>query len=88
MIYEVGKQFPGINKAPCFETCRAQVNTAFFDIIYYIECPEAKVVGVWKDGKLRYGVYTREAIPYFIIDFPDADWNFDVNVNTFRIVDD
>jgi hypothetical protein len=84
MIHETGKQFP-ISNAKGIEECRASVNEAFFDVLYYIKDPDPETVIVWRKEPLRYGVYVKSDIPFFIIDFPYKNWNFDLSVSIFKV---
>lgn len=86
--YEVGKQFPTSNQAKGMEVCRSETNSNFFDILYYIKEPTGSDIQIWKKGKLRYGVYVTADIPFFIVDFPASNWNFDVNTNIFKVKED
>ncbi|WP_270087232.1 hypothetical protein [Sphingobacterium sp. SYP-B4668] len=36
-------------------------------------------------GALRYGLFEKHAVPFFIIDLPT--WNFDVHINIFKVSD-
>lgn len=82
--YEVGKPFP-FNFARGIEECRASVNGAFFDVLYYIKDPKPTDIETWRKDKIVYGVYVEAGIPFFLIDFTPANWNFDLTLNIFKV---
>lgn len=84
-MYKVGESFPQPNILPGAERCIASLNTAFFDVLYYIQKPSSEDIRTWRKGKLKYGLYAEKSVPFVIIDFPDARWNFDVSIDILKV---
>lgn len=83
-VLEVGKPYPFHNNANGFENVVSELNTSFFDVLYYAPKPPAKDLSIWKTSKIRYGVFVCENIPFFLVSFPGHDWTFDVSINFLK----
>ena len=44
------------------------------------------MVPVWNKSKLEYGVFVANGVPFFIINFKEVQWNFDVSLNIKKII--
>jgi hypothetical protein len=85
--YKVGKPFPHPEQqAPGYDMPRAMVNSSFFDVLFYAADPVADAP-VFTKKSLRYGVFQRDDIPFFIIDFP-GEFNFEVSININHVDND
>lgn len=83
--FEVGKPFPLHNRARGIEQPIADMNEKFFDICYYTSFPKEDEP-VFRKGKLKYGTFIAQDIPFFIVELPDL--NFDVSINIHKIKDE
>lgn len=86
-VYEVGKPYPHHNRANGTERPVSELNSAFFDVLLYSLDPEADKE-FWKKGQLKYAVFIAHTIPFFIIDFPKDEFNFDVSINFLKVQED
>lgn len=84
--YEVGKPFPHPQYLPPGqELARPMITSSFFDVIFYSLNP-ASDHRLFTRGKIRYGLYHRNNVPFFIVDFEDFD--FDVSLNIHKVADE
>lgn len=82
--YEVGKPFPHPDqKAPGQDAARVMFIGEFFDVLIYSTMPEADKKAVTQ-GPLRYGVYQKDDIPFFLVDFNGAI-SFDMPMNINKV---
>lgn len=85
--FEIGQPLPlPLLSAPGTEKCLTTFNEAFFDIVYWIPDNDSSIV--FARSKLQYGLFVANEVPFFIVDFPGKNWNFDVNMNIKKVVDD
>jgi len=78
---EVGKSFPVKNPHGKADHVTAAIVGQSFDVICWAADISSKEVQAWKRGWLRYGAFTREDIPFFLIYFPEIKWPLDVSIN-------
>lgn len=78
--YEVGKEFPYSEyKANVEEGPIIMFTSGLFDILFFSDSPDEDKA-VFTKGSMRYGVFEKSSIPFFIVDFP-KHFNFDVSMN-------
>jgi hypothetical protein len=77
----VGVPFPIKNPHGGNDATVANITGQSFDIICWANNLRSKEVQAWKRGTLRYGVYVRGSIPFFLLYFPDLKWSLDVSIN-------
>lgn len=87
MILEVGKQFP-YTSASGNDVCRASFNEGFFDVYAQIKSPSVSEIKVFKSAPLKYGIFESQNVPFFLFDFFQDGWNFDIPMNILKIQDD
>lgn len=78
---EVGKPFPIRNPAGKGDHVTAFVAGESFDVICWAGDLNSKEVQAWRRGLLRYGAYVKNAIPFFLLYFPELKWPLDVSIN-------
>ena len=78
---EVGKEFSIKNPAGNGDLVIAHINGESFDVICWAGGLSKKEVKEWKKGRLHYGVFIKEDIPFFLIDLPVVKWDFDISFN-------
>lgn len=79
--FEVGKPFYLPNPAGINDNVVAAVTGESFDIICWAGGLNPKEIKEWRKGRLHYGVFIHDGIPFFLVDFPVAHWNFDISIN-------
>lgn len=82
--YEVGQPFPF--PSPGGEVTISELTTTFFDVKTYFSDPTPEEIRDWRKGKLKYGLYIQDHIPFFIIAF--ENWDLDVSINILKIKND
>ena len=68
----VGSPLPIVNPLPHHDGVYAYVNGASFDLIYWARNPSTDEIKTWTKGKLSYGVFVRNHIPFFLVDFNNS----------------
>lgn len=81
--YEVNKPFPYPHPRPGMEITLSELNEAFFDVKAYLSDPTPDEIRDWRKGKLRYGLYFQDDIPFFILAF--ENWDLDININILKV---
>lgn len=87
MIIKVGEPYPYHHRADGNERVLAEMNNAFFDVLFYSSQPQADA-RMWTKGKLKYGLFMAKNIPFFVLDFPSDQFNLDVAINFLKIQED
>ena len=77
----VGEPFPLKNPTGSHDATFANINGQSFDIICFANNIRSKEAQAWRRGTLRYGVYSYDSIPFFLLYFPDLKWSMDVSIN-------
>ncbi len=78
---EAGKPFPLRNPLGGSDGAFASITGQSFDLICWANGLSSLEVKTWRKGKLRYGVFVRDGIPFFILHFPVLDWSLDVSID-------
>ena len=86
--YAAGKPFPLHNYADGTDKILCALNEGFFDVLCYLTDPINKEVEMFRTGKLRYGVYRNEHVPFFLIDFIGENWNCECSINIHKAQED
>ncbi len=79
--YKVGESFPIKNPHGKNDCVIAAVVGQSFDVYCWANGLNSKEVQAWKRGMLRYGAFIKEAIPFFLLYFPEIKWPVDVSIN-------
>ncbi len=90
MQFEVTKRFPKPNPYRGLDRPMVVFNDSFFYLIFYLTHPSSREIRACKDGKLQYGIFERDSIPFLIVYFMDFDWSmvFPINILKFKCYDD
>lgn len=64
----------------------ANINGESFDVVCWAGGLNPKERKIWRRGSLRYGVYIKDHIPFFLVDFPEINWSMDVSINIWAEV--
>lgn len=84
MSFEIGRPFPiDRYQATGQESIKALMTGGLFDILFYSLNP-VDDRALFNRGLLRYGLYEREGLPFFLIEFP-GHFSFDVPLNIRKI---
>lgn len=84
--FEVGQPFPVHNRARGVEETRIDINEEFFDMCFY-SSQAAKDAKMFTKGKMRYGVFVEDNIPFFIIEFV-GDMSIEASFNFLKLKQD
>lgn len=76
--FEVGSPFPLHNRARGVEQTRIDMNESLFDVCFYSSQSD-KDRSMFTKGKLQYGVYEEQAIPFFILKFEEMSVDSSIN---------
>lgn len=84
--FEVGKLFPIHNQAQAIEETKINTNEGFFDVCFY-SLHVADDAKMFTKGKLKYGVFVKDHIPFFILDFVGGI-SVDASLNILKVKQD
>ena len=88
MLYKVGEPFPDdrFNSHP--EGAVITFNEHSFDVIGLLDRPSTQEVKTWKTGKLYYGLFQQDDVPFLLLDFRyPIKFNLDAPVNAYKITE-
>ena len=71
-----------IGSIPPSEGLMPVINGPSFDIIALYSGLSTREVKDWQDGRLRYGVFVQEGIPFLLLDLGKV-WELDISLNMF-----
>ena len=77
----VGSPFYIANPAGRNDHITAVVQGVLFDVCCWCDGLKSKEVQAWKRGWLQYGVFVRDSVPFFLLNFPEVKWSLDVTIN-------
>lgn len=83
--YIVGQTFAGKNYLPGQDHTRAEITPGFIDILCFMSDPASDEIHEFRKGKISYGVFVLDNIPFFIVDFDNGKWNVDASVNLLNM---
>jgi len=82
---EVGKPFPLQNPSGTRDIMLAMVVGESFDIGFWAAGLKSDEIKEWRRGRMHYGVFIKDDIPFFLVDFPVARLFFDVTIDVLAI---
>jgi hypothetical protein len=82
---EVGKTFPLPNPSGTHDIMMAMVNGESFDIGFWAAGLKGDEILQWRRGRMHYGVFIKDDIPFFLVDFPVVRLFFDVTIDVLAI---
>lgn len=77
---EVGNPFP-FRSPSGGDAVLSHIVGESFDVICWASGLSSFEVKQWRKGRLHYGVFIQDDIPFFLVEFPVAKWNFDVSID-------
>ncbi|GAB3740556.1 hypothetical protein GCM10028774_56430 [Spirosoma jeollabukense] len=84
MSFDIGRPFPiDRYQATGQESIKAMMTVGLFDILFYTLNP-VDDRALFNRGLLRYGLYEREGLPSFLIEFP-GHFSFELPLNIRKI---
>jgi hypothetical protein len=84
MIYEVGKQFPEKHYQQGADIARIRtLEGGTFDFLMYMNKPSIAEIESAKTGSLKYALYIKNYIPFFILNF--GKFNLDAPFNILKV---
>lgn len=84
MIIENGKPYPDARYRNHEGLVIVPTQTFFFLLAVVPGLSRAEIMA-WKEGRLRYGVFTQQTIPFFLLDFPEVKMTLDAPFNFLKL---
>mgnify|MGYP001255504783 CR=1 FL=1 len=85
MQYEVGGRWPG--NVPPFEQCTAQLVGSSFDLLAFVDGPNAKEAKTFRDAIMRLHIAIIDSIPLIAVSYLGSRWTWDVSLNVIGITE-